>query len=76
MLDRPVVQCGVMVAGAHGWGPVKRLVSGSVSSSLLHEAPCPVIVVREDVPVFESTPAFGETSGEADREPRRAVRGR
>lgn len=42
---------GLLVVGAHGWGAVKRLVFGSVSSSVLHEAPCPVLVVREDVPV-------------------------
>jgi nucleotide-binding universal stress UspA family protein len=54
----------VVVAGAHGWGTVKRLVFGSVSSSLLHEAPCPVLVVREDVAVLQPAPAV-ERSGEA-----------
>ena len=36
----------VVVLGAHGWGPLKRLVFGSVSTRVLHEAPCAVLVVR------------------------------
>jgi len=36
----------LLVVGSHGWGPVRRLVSGSVSTALLHRAPCPVLVVR------------------------------
>ncbi len=36
----------LIVVGAHGWGPIRRLVSGSVSTGLLHDAPCPVLVVR------------------------------
>jgi nucleotide-binding universal stress UspA family protein len=36
----------LLVAGSHGFGPVRRLVFGSVSTALLHHAPCPVLVVR------------------------------
>jgi nucleotide-binding universal stress UspA family protein len=36
----------LVVVGAHGWGSVRRLVFGSVSSAVLHHAPCPVLVVR------------------------------
>lgn len=36
----------MIVIGAHGWGQLKRLVFGSVSNRVLHEAPCPVLVVR------------------------------
>jgi nucleotide-binding universal stress UspA family protein len=39
----------LVVMGAHGWGSVKRFVFGSVSSSVLHHAPCPVLVVRGDL---------------------------
>lgn len=35
----------MIVAGAHGWGPIKRLLHGSISTGLLHTAPCPVLVV-------------------------------
>jgi nucleotide-binding universal stress UspA family protein len=36
----------LIVLGAHGWGAVKRLVFGSVSAGVLHDAECPVLVVR------------------------------
>jgi nucleotide-binding universal stress UspA family protein len=36
----------LIVVGAHGWGALKRIVLGSVSTAVLHSAPCPVVVVR------------------------------
>jgi nucleotide-binding universal stress UspA family protein len=36
----------LVVIGAHGWGPARRLMHGSVSSAVLQQAPCPVLVVR------------------------------
>ncbi|HEU5362376.1 MAG TPA: universal stress protein [Gaiellaceae bacterium] len=47
-------EAALIVIGAHGWGTLKRLVFGSVSLGVLHEAPCPVLVAR--------TPAAGETT--------------
>ena len=38
----------MIVLGAHGWGTVKRLMFGSVSTAVLHHASCPVLVVRAD----------------------------
>jgi nucleotide-binding universal stress UspA family protein len=38
----------LIVLGAHGRGPVKR-VFGSVSSRVVHDAPCPVVIARPDV---------------------------
>jgi nucleotide-binding universal stress UspA family protein len=35
-----------IVVGSHGSGFVKRVLLGSVSAHLLHNAPCPVLVVR------------------------------
>lgn len=34
-----------LVVGSHGWGVVKRALFGSVSTGVLHHAPCPVLVV-------------------------------
>ena len=39
----------LIVAGSHGWGAARRLLSGSVSTGLVHSAPCPVLVVRPSV---------------------------
>jgi nucleotide-binding universal stress UspA family protein len=36
----------LIVVGSHGWGAARRLFSGSVSTGLVHAAPCPVLVVR------------------------------
>lgn len=36
----------LIVIGAHGWGPIRRLLHGSVSTAVLQDAHCPVLVVR------------------------------
>lgn len=36
----------LIVIGAHGWGSVRRLIHGSISTGVLHQASCPVLVVR------------------------------
>ena len=36
----------LIVVGAHGWGSAGRLWHGSVSRAVLHQASCPVLVVR------------------------------
>jgi nucleotide-binding universal stress UspA family protein len=36
----------LIVVGSHGWGAARRLLSGSISTGLVHTAPCPVLVVR------------------------------
>ena len=36
----------LIVVGSHGWGAARRLFAGSVSTGLVHSAPCPVLVVR------------------------------
>lgn len=35
----------LLVAGSRGYGPVTRVLLGSVSTQLIHMAPCPVLVV-------------------------------
>jgi nucleotide-binding universal stress UspA family protein len=43
----------LLVVGAHGWGLAQRIVHGSVSTGLLHHAPCPILVVPAPEPVVE-----------------------
>ena len=48
----------LIVVGSHGWGAARRLFSGSVSTGLVHSAPCPVLVVRgTDHPLERSVAA-------------------
>jgi nucleotide-binding universal stress UspA family protein len=54
----------LVVVGSHGWGPIRRLVFGSVSTGLLHHAPCPVLVVRFDEE--SATPSSAKTTGAVD----------
>ena len=37
---------GLIVTGSRGQGSIKRALMGSVSSSVVHHAHCPVMVVR------------------------------
>jgi nucleotide-binding universal stress UspA family protein len=43
---------GLLVVGSRGLGPMKRAVMGSVSSSVVHHAHCPVLVVRGEGPDY------------------------
>lgn len=47
----------LVVVGSHGWGAARRLFSGSVSTGLVHTAPCPVLVVRSAQPAHEHAAA-------------------
>ena len=44
----------LLVIGAHGWGLVQRIVYGSVSTGVLHHAPCPILVVPAPAAVMEA----------------------
>jgi nucleotide-binding universal stress UspA family protein len=43
------VGASVLVVGSRGRGAVKRALLGSVSDHLVRNAPCPVLVVRDEV---------------------------
>jgi nucleotide-binding universal stress UspA family protein len=40
----------LLVAGSRGYGPVRRVLLGSVSTQLVHQAACPVLVVPRPQP--------------------------
>lgn len=42
------VGADIIVVGSHGHGWLQRVLIGSVSTHVLHHAPCPVLVVRTD----------------------------
>ncbi len=44
----------LLVVGSRGFGPVRRVLLGSVSSRLLHVAPCPVLVVPRGADAAEA----------------------
>ena len=55
----------MIVLGAHGWGAMKRLFFGSVSTAVLHHASCPVLVVRGDPEQLEHELALAGTAHSA-----------
>ena len=44
------IDADLVVIGSHGSGFLKRMLMGSVSHHVLHHAPCPVLVLREQEP--------------------------
>jgi nucleotide-binding universal stress UspA family protein len=49
-----------LVLGSHGWGAMKRALFGSVSTGVLHHAPCPVLVVPAENRSHEASEAARE----------------
>ena len=45
LLESAEMGVDLLVLGSRGFGPVMRLLIGSVSSRVIREAPCPVLVV-------------------------------
>jgi nucleotide-binding universal stress UspA family protein len=55
----------LLVTGARGFGPLRRVVLGSVSAELVRLAPCPVLVVPRSV---EFDPSAGGLAGSDELE--------
>lgn len=45
LLEKAGEGVDLLVLGAHGFGPILRLMLGSVSARVIREAPCPVMIV-------------------------------
>jgi nucleotide-binding universal stress UspA family protein len=54
LLERAAEGVDLLVLGSRGFGPVMRLMIGSVSARVIREAPCPVMVVPRHHGVDES----------------------
>lgn len=50
----------MIVVGAHGWGSVGRVLHGSVSTAVVHEARCPVLVVPSARPAEQAVDMLDE----------------
>ncbi|MDQ4000928.1 MAG: universal stress protein, partial [Actinomycetota bacterium] len=50
------IGAGLIVVGSRGLGTMRRVLMGSVSSSVVRHAHCPVLVVRKEEPVEEAGP--------------------
>jgi nucleotide-binding universal stress UspA family protein len=54
----------LLVTGSRGYGPLRRLMLGSTSTRLVHEAPCPVLVLTRGAEAgTEHTVAGSATAG-------------
>ncbi|HEY7693683.1 MAG TPA: universal stress protein [Gaiellaceae bacterium] len=52
----------LVVLGAHGWGALKRLLVGSVSTGVVHRSPCPVLVARGGAVRAEDEPGVAAST--------------
>jgi nucleotide-binding universal stress UspA family protein len=50
----------MIVIGAHGWSLIRRAIHGSISTGVMHEAPCPVLVVRGGPEALLAAPVLDE----------------
>lgn len=53
----------LVVLGSHGWGPVRRMLFGSVARGVLNHAPCPVLVVPARLSATQRIPQNQLASG-------------
>jgi nucleotide-binding universal stress UspA family protein len=53
----------LLVTGARGYGPFRRVMLGSTSSKLVHRAPCPVLVLTRTA-ISEDEPAGADAAAE------------
>ena len=59
------VGAGLIVIPSHGRGPIKRLLLGSTTDRVVHLAPCPVLVLKEEKKSVECRDRSGQWRGKA-----------
>jgi nucleotide-binding universal stress UspA family protein len=55
----------VLVVGSRAYGPLRRVLLGSVSTALIHAAPCPLIIHPRGSEMQSPTPASAEAGSAA-----------
>ena len=58
-------QLDMLITGSRGYGPVRRLMLGSTSNKLVHEAPCPVLVITRSAHVTDEDAEDVPTTAQA-----------
>ncbi|MES1194227.1 MAG: universal stress protein, partial [Solirubrobacterales bacterium] len=66
-LDAFAKEVDLLVCGSRGWGTVRRTVLGSTADRLIHQAPCPVLVVPRTAIVAEPDIPVEATTGAPDQ---------
>jgi nucleotide-binding universal stress UspA family protein len=62
-LEEVAADLDLLVLGSRAYGPVRRVLLGSVSGEVLKSAPCPVLVVPRGVRVENYSDAAEEVAG-------------
>jgi nucleotide-binding universal stress UspA family protein len=55
----------LLVVGSRNYGPIRRLMLGSTSSRLVHQAPCPVLVTTRSIEDDVATPEAASAATQA-----------
>jgi nucleotide-binding universal stress UspA family protein len=56
----------LLIAGSRGYGPAGRVLLGSVSTQLIHRAPCPVLVVPRGTAIDDAPRAEAASTARGD----------
>jgi nucleotide-binding universal stress UspA family protein len=63
LVDAAPADRGALLVGSRGYGPLRRVLLGSVSAALVRSAPCPVIVHPRAAATAEAAPSPAASGG-------------